>query len=64
MKPEIGYYSFCTNGSHAAVECGIPTIGFGPSVETLAHRVDEYIEIEQLLLSEKGYKNIALSVVS
>jgi len=64
IKPKIGYYKFCTNGTYAAVECNIPTIGFGPSVETLAHRVDEYIEIEHLLLSEKGYKNIALTIVT
>jgi len=64
IKPEIGYYYFCTNGSHAAIDCKIPTIGFGPSIENLAHRVDEYIEINHLLLAEKGYRNIALSLLN
>lgn len=52
---EISYYSFCTNGSHYAGEAGIPTLGFGPSVEHLAHTVDEHIEVEQLISSMRGY---------
>lgn len=47
-NPEITQYNFCTNGSHYAGEAGIKTIGMGPSVERLAHTIDEYIEIEQL----------------
>ena len=48
FEPEITQYNFCTNGSHYAGEAGIPTIGMGPSLENLAHTIDEYIEIEQL----------------
>lgn len=48
FMPEIGRYNFCTNGSHYAGEAGIKTIGLGPSVEKLAHTIDEYIEIDQL----------------
>lgn len=46
--PEITQYNFCTNGSHYAGEAGIKTLGLGPSLENLAHTVDEYIEIDQL----------------
>lgn len=46
--PEITRYNFCTNGSHYAGEAGIQTLGIGPSVESLAHVVDEYCEIDQL----------------
>src|SRR5664280_623656 len=49
LNPEITQYSFCTNGSHYAGEAGIPTIGFGPSREDLAHTIDEYIEVDQLI---------------
>lgn len=52
---EISHYSFCTNGSHFAGEANIPTIGFGPSSENLAHTDDEYIEIEQLIKATEGY---------
>ena len=58
LCPEVSRYSFCTNGSHYAGEAGIPTIGFGPSPETLAHVVDEYIEVEQLVLACAGYYGI------
>ena len=58
IEPEITTYSFCTNGSHYAGEAKIPTIGFGPSRENLAHTVDEYIEIDQLEKVCAGYKGI------
>ena len=58
LDPQIAQYSFCTNGSHYAGEAGIPTIGFGPSREDLAHTIDEYIEIDQLLRAAKGYYGI------
>jgi putative selenium metabolism hydrolase len=51
----ITHYSFCTNGSHYAGEAGIRTLGFGPSKESLAHTVDEYVEIEQLYRASLGY---------
>ena len=46
--PEIMHYNFCTNGSHYAGEAGIKTFGIGPSLENLAHTINEYIEIDQL----------------
>lgn len=55
LCPEISHYAFCTNGSHYAGEAGIPTLGFGPSQENLAHTIDEYIEIEQLTKGTTGY---------
>lgn len=54
----ISHFAFCTNGSHFCGEQGIPTIGFGPSLECLAHVVDEYIEIEQLLKACEGFCGI------
>ena len=48
FHPEVTQYNFCTNGSHYAGEAGIKTLGIGPSLESLAHTVDEYIEVEQL----------------
>jgi len=49
FTPEITQYNFCTNGSHYAGEAGIQTLGMGPSDERLAHTIDEYIEIDQLI---------------
>ena len=63
LTPEITQYSFCTNGSHFAGEAGIKTIGFGPSRENLAHTIDEYIEIDQLLKAVEGYYGILGAVL-
>ena len=48
FNPEITKYNFCTNASHYAGEAGIKTMGMGPSNESLAHVVDEYIELSEL----------------
>jgi putative selenium metabolism hydrolase len=58
LNPRIAQYSFCTNGSHYAGEAGIGTIGFGPSRESLAHTIDEYVEVDQLMQAAEGYYGI------
>lgn len=63
IKTKISHYSFCTNGSHYAGEKKIPTIGFGPSQEKLAHIDDEYIELEQLYKAAAGYYHIIEEVL-
>lgn len=55
IETQISHFAFCTNGSHYCGEAGVPTIGFGPSYENLAHIIDEYIEIEHL---EKAYAGL------
>lgn len=58
LPAELSHYSFCTNGSHFAGEANIPTIGFGPSMESQAHVDDEYIEMDQLVKAAAGYAAI------
>ena len=58
IDTQISHFAFCTNGSHFCGEAGIPTIGYGPSLETLAHVRDEYIEVEQLIKACKGFESI------
>jgi len=58
IPSELATYSFCTNGSTSAGKLGIPTLGFGPSPENLAHVNDEYVEIEQLVSSVAGYETL------
>ena len=55
VSASVTHYNFCTNGSHYAGEAGIPTIGFGPSAETLAHTRDEWIALEQIQTALNGY---------
>lgn len=59
IAPELTHYAFCTNGSGTAGRLGIPTVGFGPGNEELAHRVDEYIEVDQLSAAARGYAAMA-----
>ena len=58
LDSKISFYNFCTNGSHYAGEANIPTLGLGPSVESLAHTVDEHIEIEALQRAVTAYTAI------
>ena len=58
-----GTYNFCTNAAYSNGELGIPTIGFGPSPEGLAHIVDEYIEIDKLGKAARGYQGIIASAL-
>ncbi|MTI60224.1 MAG: YgeY family selenium metabolism-linked hydrolase [Firmicutes bacterium] len=58
---QLSHYSFCTDGSQSAGIRGIPTLGFGPSLEELAHVVDEYIETEQIYQAYRGYQAIIRS---
>ena len=58
VPPQLTTYSFCTNGSHYAGECAIPTVGYGPSQECLAHTVDEYVAVDQLATAAEGYDRI------
>jgi acetylornithine deacetylase/succinyl-diaminopimelate desuccinylase-like protein len=41
----------------------VPTIGFGPSLASLAHVVDEYITLEDLLRAVRGYEGLILAVL-
>ena len=63
LDPLITQYSFCTNGSHYAGEAGIKAVGFGPSREDIAHTIDEYIEVDQLLKAAEGYYGILQAVL-
>ena len=63
LKPHLTAYRFCTNAATSAGVRGVPTIGFGPSREEMAHVVDEYIEIDELLASARGYQCIIKRVL-
>lgn len=63
LAPQLSAYSFCTNGAHSAGHAGVPTVGFGPSHEALAHIVDEYIELDHLTAAARGYAGIIAAVL-
>lgn len=62
FSPEVTVYNFCTNGSSYAGEAGIRTLGIGPSSESLAHTVDEYVELSQLTGAVRCYESVMRSL--
>jgi acetylornithine deacetylase/succinyl-diaminopimelate desuccinylase-like protein len=61
----IDYFAsrYCANGSASAGEMGIPTLIFGPSTPSVAHTIDEHIEVEELLLGTEAYAALAIEVL-
>jgi putative selenium metabolism hydrolase len=49
QEPEVGHWTFSTNGVATAGMHGIPTVGFGPGHEHFAHAPNEQTEVEHLV---------------
>jgi putative selenium metabolism hydrolase len=54
-EPEVGHWTFSTNGVATAGMHHIPSIGFGPGHEHFAHAPNEQTEIEHLVCSAAFY---------
>ncbi|MGN6871151.1 MAG: M20/M25/M40 family metallo-hydrolase [Solirubrobacteraceae bacterium] len=63
LNTERTHWLFCTNGSGTAA-LGIPTVGFGPGDPGVAHRVDEYIELDELHAGARGYAALAAALTA
>lgn len=63
LDPDLSVYQFCTNAAYSAGVAGVPTVGFGPSPESMAHIVDEYLELADLRAITEGYKGIIETVL-
>jgi len=59
INAEFTNAHYCTNGSQSVGVENIPTIIFGPSSILLAHVIDEYIEISDLMKGVEGYLGLA-----
>jgi acetylornithine deacetylase/succinyl-diaminopimelate desuccinylase-like protein len=62
-KPTIDKWTFSTNGIMTNGIYGIPTIGFGPGNEVLAHAPDEKVSIHDLVVASAFYAAFAYEVV-
>jgi len=58
-KPVIDKWTFSTNGIATCGLYGIPTIGFGPGDEKLAHSPNEKVAIEHLVKASAFYAAMA-----
>jgi len=54
-QPEIGKWTFSTNGIATMGMMGIPTIGFGPANEIHAHSVDDQVPADHLVKAAAFY---------
>ncbi|WP_431230865.1 YgeY family selenium metabolism-linked hydrolase [Paenarthrobacter nicotinovorans] len=64
LDATITHYKFCTNGSGTAGRLSIPTIGYGPGHEDQAHKVDEYIDLDDLHQGARGYAALLTALLS
>lgn len=64
LAPDFYAVPYCTNGSYCATEARIPTLVFGPSTIKLAHAIDEYIEIQELMRGARGFVELAKALTS
>ena len=55
----VGEWSFATDGGHT-MHAGIPTIGFSPCEEHLAHTSEDRVSIALMTESLIGYMALAL----
>lgn len=57
-KPKISRWFFSTNGVASMGRLGIPTVGFAPGLEELAHTTREWIAVEDLVRAAAVYSLI------
>jgi putative selenium metabolism hydrolase len=62
-RPRLRTWGFSTDGVYTRGEAGIPTIGFGPGDDRLAHTANEQVRVADVLLAANGYAQIALEVL-
>jgi putative selenium metabolism hydrolase len=58
-RPQITRWSFSTEGVYTAGEASIPTVGFGPGKEAVAHTADEHIRLEDVYSAAGVYAQLA-----
>ncbi|MFQ5914575.1 MAG: YgeY family selenium metabolism-linked hydrolase [Nitrospinota bacterium] len=54
-RPRVGRWVFSTNGVSSMGRLGVPTVGFGPGNEVVAHSAREYCEVDQLVSAMAFY---------
>ncbi|NNG16841.1 MAG: hypothetical protein HKM89_10205, partial [Gemmatimonadales bacterium] len=57
-KPEISRWGFSTNGVASMGRHGIPTVGFAPGLEELAHTTEEWVAVDDLVRATAVYSVI------
>jgi putative selenium metabolism hydrolase len=61
-EPAVDKWTFSTNGIMTCGVYGIPTIGFGPGNEVLAHAPDEKVPVSDLVAASAFYAAFAYEI--
>lgn len=62
--PDVGKWTFSTNGIATAGMFGIPTLGFGPGNEVHAHTPEDQCPIDHLTIAAKFYAAFSAAFVA
>lgn len=62
-RPKTGIWPFSTDGAYTMGTAGIPTIGFGPGDERLAHATGEHVHMADVALAAQGYAQLAVELL-
>lgn len=63
VRPRTSTWSFSTDGAYTMGTAGIPTIGFGPGKDYLAHTVEECVQLADVADAARGYAQIAADLL-
>ncbi len=58
VVPRISRWSFSTNGVASMGRLGIPTVGYAPGLEELAHTTEEWVAVEDVVRATAVYSLI------
>ncbi len=62
-RPHVTRWAFSTDGCYTMGVAGIPTIGFGPGDERLAHTTNESIHLDDMFLAAGVYAALANQIL-
>jgi len=62
-RPQVTCWGFSTEGVYTAGQANIPTVGFGPGEEDLAHTADEHVRLDDVYAAAGVYAQLAAQLL-